>query len=155
MLDVRKAEETMVEKSATAVWNGSLTEGSGKFSVDSGVITDSPVSWASRTNESNGQTSPEEMIAAAHASCYAMAFSYHLQNNFSAPDSLTVTATVGFGPKPEGGMQVTHSHLKVVGSVQGMDAATFASAAIEAEKGCPVSGALRGNVEITVDASLA
>lgn len=145
----------MVEKAATAIWHGSLTEGSGTFSVDSGVIRDSAVSWASRTNEANGQTSPEELIAAAHAACYAMAFSYHLQNNFTAPDSLTVTATVGFGPKPEGGMKVTHSHLRVVGSVPGMDAATFASAAAEAEQGCPVSGALRGNVEITVDASLA
>jgi osmotically inducible protein OsmC len=145
----------MAEKTAVAKWAGSLTEGSGSFSVESGVITDSAVSWASRTNEANGQTSPEELIAAAHASCYAMAFSYHLQNNHTAPDSLEVTATVGFGPNPGGGMKVTHSHLKVVGAVPGLDAATFASAAVEAEKGCPISNALRGNVEISVEASLA
>ena len=95
------------------------------------------------------------MLAAAHASCYAMAFSNHLATNFSAPESLKVTSTVGFGPKPGGGMQVTHSHLVVTGSVAGMDQATFAKAAQDAEAGCPVSGALRGNLEITVDATLA
>ncbi len=68
---------------------------------------------------------------------------------------MEVTATVGFGPNPEGGMKVTHSHLTVVGKVPGMDAATFASAAADAEKGCPISNALRGNIEITVEASLA
>lgn len=145
----------MVEKSASAKWSGSLTEGSGTFSTASGVITDSPVSWASRTNEAKGQTSPEELIASAHAACYAMAFSHYLANNHSAPESLDVTATVGFGPNPAGGMKVTHSHLNVTGKVPGMDAATFAAAAQEAEKGCPVSNALRGNIEITVDASLA
>jgi OsmC subfamily peroxiredoxin len=76
---VSKGHSHMAEKTAVAKWAGSLTEGSGSFSVESGVITDSAVSWASRTNEANGQTSPEELIAAAHASCYAMAFSYHLQ----------------------------------------------------------------------------
>ena len=145
----------MAEKSATAQWSGNLTEGSGTFSAESGVIKDSPISWASRTNESKGETSPEEMLAAAHASCYAMAFSNHLNTNFTAPKSLTVTSSVGFGPKPEGGMRVTHSHLKVVGSVDGMDQETFAKAAQEAEIGCPVSAALRGNIEITVDATLA
>lgn len=144
----------MVEKTATAKWNGNLMEGSGTFSTGSSVITDSAVSWASRTNEAKGQTSPEELIAAAHAACYAMAFSHYLTSNHTAPESLDVTAKVGFGPNPEGGMKVTHSHLTVVGKVSGMDAATFSSAAVEAEKGCPVSGALRGNIEITVDASL-
>ena len=145
----------MAEKSATAKWNGGLTEGSGTFSAESGVFRDAAISWASRINEARGQTSPEEMLAAAHASCYAMAFAYHLQNNFTAPDSLEVTATVGFGPKPEGGMMVTHSNLAVTGSVPGLDQATFAKAADEAEAGCPISGALRGNVAITVVATLA
>jgi osmotically inducible protein OsmC len=145
----------MAEKSATARWSGTLTEGSGTFSTESGVIKDAAISWASRTNESRGETSPEEMIAASHAACYAMAFSYHLQNNHSPAESLNVTSTVGFGPNPDGGMKVTHSHLKVTGKVAGMDAATFASAAAEAEKGCPISNALRGNIEITVEANLA
>jgi len=145
----------VVEKAATAKWAGSLTEGSGTFSTESGVITDSAISWAARTNEAKGQTSPEELLASAHAACYAMALSFHLQNNFVPPTSLVVTSKVGFGPKPEGGMQVTHSHLSVIGQVPGMDLATFQKAASDAEAGCPVSGALRGNIEITVDAALA
>ena len=145
----------MVEKSATAKWSGSLTEGKGTFSTGSGLAKDSPISWASRTNETRAETSPEELIASAHAACYAMAFSNYLATNHTAPESLEVTSTVGFGPKPEGGMKVTHSHLKVVGSVPGMDAATFADAAKKAEGECPVSNALRGNLDITVDASLA
>jgi osmotically inducible protein OsmC len=145
----------MAEKSATAKWAGTLTEGSGTFSTASGLVTDAAISWASRTNESKSQTSPEEMLAASHASCYAMAFSYHLQNNFAPADSLVVTSNVGFGPKPEGGMMVTHSHLHVVGSVPGMDLETFQRAATEAEAACPISQALRGNVEITVEAALA
>lgn len=144
----------MVDKSATAKWNGNLTEGSGTFSVDSGVISASPVSWAARTNEAKGQTSPEELIAAAHASCYAMAFSNYLATNHSAPESLEVTSSVGFGPNPDGGMKVTHSKLTVNGSVPGMDESTFKDAATKAEAQCPVSNALRGNIDITVDASL-
>lgn len=145
----------MVEKSATAKWNGNLTEGNGTVSTDTGVLSDSAVSWASRTNVNKDQTTPEELIAAAHASCYAMAFSHYLATNHSAPTSLEVTSTVGFGPRPEGGMKVTHSHLTVTGSVPGMDQATFADAAKKAEAECPVSNALRGNLDITVDASLA
>jgi osmotically inducible protein OsmC len=83
-----------------------------------------------------------------------MAFSHYLTTNYSAPQSLDVTAKVGFGPKEGGGMKVTHSHLSVTGSVQGMDQATFADAAKKAEAECPVSNAYRGNMEITVDAKL-
>jgi osmotically inducible protein OsmC len=145
----------MVEKSANAVWHGTLTEGSGSFSTGSGVLKDLPVSWASRTGDANGKTSPEELIAAAHAACYAMAFSYALANGGTPAEELDVTATVGFGPKPGGGMQVTHSHLTVKGEVPGMTQAQFAQAATEAEKGCPVSNALRNNIEITVQGTLA
>jgi osmotically inducible protein OsmC len=146
----------VVEKSANAVWNGTLTEGSGSFSLSSsGVLTDSPVTWAARTGQPDGKTSPEELIAAAHAACYAMAFSYALQGAGTPAESLDVTAVVGFGPKPEGGMQVTHSHLTVKGVVPGMTAEQFTEAAIKGEQGCPVSNALRGNVEITVTAMLA
>lgn len=144
----------MVEKSANAVWHGSLTEGSGVFSTESGVISKSPVSWASRTGAADGKTSPEELIAAAHASCYAMAFTHALGTAGTPAESLDVTATVGFGPKPGGGMKVTHSHLTVKGKVAGMTQEQFARAAIDAEQGCPVSGALRNNIEITVTATL-
>ena len=144
----------MVEKTATANWSGNLTEGSGTVTTDTGVLSNSAVSWASRTNESKQQTSPEELMAAAHAACYAMAFSHYLTTKYSAPQSLDVTAKVGFGPKEGGGMKVTHSHLTVNGKVQGMDQATFADAAKKAEAECPVSNAYRGNMEITVDAKL-
>jgi osmotically inducible protein OsmC len=145
----------MVEKTANAKWSGTLTEGSGTFSVESGVITDSPVTWAVRTGAADGKTSPEELIAAAHATCYAMAFSYALGNAGTPAESLDVTSKVGFGPKPGGGMQVTHSHLTVTGKVSGLTQEQFQEAATEAEKGCPVSNALRNNLEITVEATLA
>lgn len=145
----------MVEKTATTRWNGSLLEGKGTLSNDTGVLKDNPVSWASRTNETRQETSPEELIASAHAACYAMALAHYLTENHAAPESLEVTSSVGFGPNPAGGMKVTHSHLKVTGKVPGMDAATFADAAQKAEAGCPVSNALRGNIDITVEAALA
>lgn len=144
----------MVEKSATAIWHGTLAEGSGTFSVDSGVLSNSPVSWAVRTGASDGKTSPEELLAAAHAACYSMALSHALGSAGTPPESLDVTSTVGFGPKPGGGMQVTHSHLVVKGNVPGMTQEQFAQAAVDAEKGCPISNALRNNVEITVQGTL-
>lgn len=145
----------MVEKSANAVWHGTLTEGSGTFSLESsGVIKDSPVSWAARTGAADGKTSPEELIAAAHAACFAMAFSYALGNAGTPADSLDVTANVGFGPNPGGGMKVTHSHLVVKGKVPGLTQEQFQQAAVDAEKGCPVSNALRNNLEITVEGQL-
>ncbi len=144
----------MAEREATAVWNGGLIDGSGAFDVGSGAIPNQPVTWASRTEDPAGRTSPEELIAAAHASCYAMAFSYTLQNAGHAPEQLTVTAKVGFGPKPGGGMQVTHSNLSVRGKVPGLDQAGFADLARQGEQGCPVSNALRNNVEINLEATL-
>ena len=144
----------MAEKTANAVWQGNLAEGSGTVSVNSGVLKGSPVTWKIRTSDDDAQTSPEELIAAAHAACYAMALSHHLTTNGSPPERLEVTSTVGFGPKEGGGMKVTHSRLAVRGTVAGMDQAAFASAAREGEKGCPVANALRGNVEMSVDATL-
>lgn len=145
----------MVEKSANAVWHGTLSEGSGTFSLESsGVIKDSPVSWAARTGAADGKTSPEELIAAAHAACFAMAFSYALGNGGTPAESLDVTANVGFGPNPGGGMKVTHSHLVVKGMVPGLTQEQFQQAAVDAEKGCPVSNALRNNLEITVEGQL-
>jgi len=144
----------MAERSATAIWKGNLSEGSGKIKSATGVISDQKVTWAARTEDPAGMTSPEELIAAAHAACYAMAFSNVLNSNGTPPDQLEVTAKVGFGPNPEGGMKVTYSKLSVKGKSPGVDAATFERLAAEGEQGCPVSNALRNNVEITVDASL-
>ena len=142
------------ERTATAVWHGNLTAGSGVVTSGTGVIS-TPVTWASRTEEPAGKTSPEELIAAAHASCYSMAFSNTLAQGGNEPQELTVTSTVTLSPKAGGGVEVTSSALKVVGKVPGMSSADFANAAIEGEKGCPISNALRNNVKITVDASLA
>jgi osmotically inducible protein OsmC len=144
----------MAERTATTVWEGGLLDGSGTFTVGSGAIPAQAVTWARRTEEPEGHTSPEELIAAAHATCYAMGLSYALQNAGHVPQRLEVTAQVGFGPKPGGGMKVTHSNLTVKGKVPGIDQATFADFAKKGEQGCPVSNALRNNVEINLTATL-
>lgn len=143
-----------ITREATTVWNGSLTDGSGKLDSGSGVLS-TPVTWAARTGDAAGHTSPEELIAAAHAACYAMAFSHTLGNAGSPPEQLTVTSVVSLEPNPAGGFKVTKSDLTVVGKVPGLSDDKFKDIAKEAEAGCPISNALRGNVEITVNASLA
>lgn len=144
-----------VERSAEATWNGDLSSGSGLVEFTSGAFPNAPVTWASRTESSDGKTSPEELVAAAHASCYAMAFSHVLANGGHKPDHVHVTATVGFGPKAGGGgFEVKSSALNVRGKVAGLDQATFEKLAAEGEQGCPISNALRGNIEITVNATL-
>jgi osmotically inducible protein OsmC len=144
----------MAERVATAVWNGGLVDGSGTFSSGSGVFTDLPVTWVARTGEPEGKTSPEELLASAHASCYAMAFSYLLQNSGTPPQRLEVTSKVGFTPKAGGGFEVSYSHLTVKGQVAGLDQAKFAELAAAGEQNCPISNALRNNLKITVDATL-
>lgn len=143
-----------IERRARATWEGSLADGSGRFSMESsGILTDSPVTWAARTEQPDGKTSPEELLAAAHASCYCMALSGHLGRAASAPERLEVECTVTFAKKPEGGYKVATSTLRVRGRVPGLDQAAFEKEAREGEKGCPVSNAIRGNVEITVEAT--
>lgn len=138
---------------AEVSWNGDLATGSGTVSaVSSGAFSDLPVSWAART-ESPDKTSPEELVAAAHASCYAMAFSAGLTRGGTPPTSLEVSAEVTFG-KLEAGWKVTASHLTVRGVVPGISEADFVTAAEAARDGCPISGALKGNVELSVDATL-
>jgi len=143
------------QRQAEVVWQGSLARGSGVFDLkSSGAASGLPVTWASRTERSEGKTSPEELIAAAHASCFAMAFSFELEQAGSAPEKLHVTATCTFD-QVDGGWRVAASALEVEGVVPGMDEATFVQVAERAKDGCPVSGALKGNVEITVQAKLA
>jgi osmotically inducible protein OsmC len=144
----------MAEREATAVWEGDLIGGQGTVSAGSGVLVDSPVTWKARTEDAEGKTSPEEMIAVAHAACYAMAFSHTLASNGTPPERLEVTAKVGFGPKPGGGMMVTHSNLSVKGRVPGLDQAGFAEQAAKGEQGCPISNALRNNIAINLEATL-
>ena len=144
----------MTERTSTTIWEGGLTDGSGSFTVGSGAFGPQDVSWARRTEEPEGATSPEELIAAAHAACYAMAFSYALQNNGTPPQKLEVTSKVGFGPKEGGGMQVTYSKLSVKGKVDGLTPEQFSELAKAGEAGCPVSNALRNNVKIELDSTL-
>jgi osmotically inducible protein OsmC len=143
-----------IERSATTEWRGDLAAGNGMLSFASGGFPNVPVTWASRTEDSNGMTSPEELIAAAHSSCYAMAFTHTLTEAGHKPSDLNVTSKVGLEPKAGGGFAVTTSALTVRGHVPSLDQAQFAEYATKAEKACPVSNALRDNVTITVDATL-
>jgi osmotically inducible protein OsmC len=143
------------DRRATAHWEGALTKGSGTVNLDSSGAGAFPVTWASRVETADGRTSPEELVAAAHASCFSMAFSATLGREAGPPDSLDVNVVVSLNPKEGGGFRVTDSAITVTGSVPGIDQATFQALAEKAEQGCPVSNALRGNVNITVTATLA
>lgn len=140
---------------AEAVWQGSLGQGAGEVSlVTSGAAGPLPVTWASRTARSEDKTSPEELVAAAHAACYSMALSHILGEQGHAPEKLEVSATVTF-TEIEGGWKVGTSEITVKGTVPGVDEAAFKEAAEMAKDGCPISGALKGNVELSVQAELA
>jgi lipoyl-dependent peroxiredoxin len=144
----------MATHRAQARWEGDLAGGAGRVSLDSGTASDLDVSWRHRTEGGvGGQTSPEELIAAAHASCFAMALSHELGQAGHAPERLSVAASSTIEPK-DGGFAITKAHLEVRGVVPGVDADAFEQAAQAAGEGCPVSGALRGNVEISVTAEL-
>ena len=139
------------ERRAEVTWQGDLMGGSGEVErVGSGTFGGLDVTWASRTEEPGGKTSPEELIAAAHASCFSMALANGLAKAGNPPQQLSTSATVTFVP----GTGITRSVLEVEGRVPGMDEDTFKSAAEEAKDGCPVSQALRGNVELEVTARL-
>ena len=142
-------------RQADAVWEGELVSGKGVVSAStSGAFTELPVTWASRTEPSSGgRTSPEELIAAAHASCFSMALSAGLGGSGTPPERLEVSARVTF-EAVDGGFKVASSALTVRGKVPGLDAAGFAKAAADARDGCPVSQALKGNVELSVEAIL-
>jgi osmotically inducible protein OsmC len=142
------------ESTARTSWQGTLARGSGTTSLASGATTPLEVSWAARTESTAGTTSPEELIAAAHASCYAMAFAHELAEAGATPENLDVSVTVTF-ELVDDAPTVTRSALTVRGGVGNIDAATFAKLATAAKEGCPVSRALKGNVEITLDAALA
>jgi lipoyl-dependent peroxiredoxin len=140
------------ESTAEVVWNGNLFEGQGRFKVGSGVLPETSVTWAGRTERPGDETSPEELVAAAHASCYAMALSNTLDEAGHAPEELRIRATCTFD---FGAGKITTTELEVAGRVPGLDAGEFERLAQQGEQGCPVSNALRGNVEIRLSASLA
>ena len=139
---------------AESKWAGALTTGSGEVSaVSSGASSDLPVTWAARTETSDGRTSPEELVAAAHASCFAMALSGALARAGTPPETLDVSAEVTFD-KLEAGWRVVSSALTVRGRVPGSNAADFEAAAQATKDGCPISVALAGNVALSVAATL-
>jgi osmotically inducible protein OsmC len=140
----------MADSRAHAVWEGDLEGGSGSVSVASGAFPEQAVTWAARTNRPDPKTSPEELIAAAHAACYAMALSHTLAGAGHTCERLTVDAVCHFAP----GTGITRSDLSVSGRVAGLDQAGFERLAREGEQGCPVSNALRGNVEIGLAVTL-
>lgn len=141
-------------RSANAVWEGELLSGSGSVSGGTGLFRDLPTSWSSRTEAPAGRTSPEELLAAAHASCYSMAFSNNLAKAGFPPAHVDVRADVTF-TKEESGWSVTRSALTVRATVPGIDEAAFQEAAEGARTGCPISRALNPSIEVTVDAKLA
>jgi lipoyl-dependent peroxiredoxin len=139
------------ERRAEATWQGSLMDGSGRIeNVTSGVLGGLDVSWASRAEEPGGKTSPEELIAAAHATCFAMALSHGLAQEGHAPERLQTSATVTFQP----GEGITKIALTVRGQVPGLDEEGFEKAAQAAKEDCPVSHALASVPEISLDAQL-
>ena len=139
---------------ASATWSGNLTEGAGMLQyISSGAFSRMPITWASRTEAHEGRTSPEELLAAAHASCFSMAFANQLAKNGTIAERLEVRVDVT-ADKREAGWTVLSSAIKVSGVVPGIDAETFARVADAAKDGCPISRALVGNVDISVEPTL-
>ncbi len=145
-----KGTTVATTRTAHTVWEGELLSGSGTVTFDSSGIGSQPVSWPSRAEQANGRTSPEELIAAAHSSCFSMALSHGLTGAGTPPTRLETKADVTFQP----GEGITGIHLTVRGEVPGLDADGFRAAAEDAKKNCPVSQALTGT-DISLTAELA
>lgn len=139
-----------VTSEAAATWTGSLTEGSGTVGFSSSHLGTFPIDWKSRSEGSDTTTTPEELIAAAHASCFSMALSHALAENGTPPERVDTSASVTFKP----GVGITGSHLNVNATVPGLTPEKFQEIAEGAKTGCPVSQALAG-IEITLEATLA
>jgi lipoyl-dependent peroxiredoxin len=143
-----------IERRAHATWDGDLRSGSGRFDAGSGAISGQEVTFASRFEEPGGKTSPEELIAAAHATCFSMALAGDLAKQGHAPTRLETDALCTLD-QTDAGFRITSMRLTVRGEVEGIDEETFRAAADEAKRGCPVSNALADSIEITLEASLA
>ena len=144
----------MNERRATATWSGDLLSGRGTVTAaTTGVFRDLPITWAARTEEPDGLTSPEELLATAHASCYSMACSNELAKAGTPPTSLSTEVTVS-AEKREAGWTVVGSAIRVRATVPGATQESFQAAADKAKDGCPISRALKGNVELSVEATL-
>jgi len=143
-----------VERTANAEWQGDLTGGSGTVSTESGVVRDATIKWSSRAEAADENTSPEELIAAAHASCVSMALAHGLAEAGTPAQRLESQATATFDQVGDG-FRMTTMRLQIRGQVDGLDEDGFREAAEQAKDNCPVSQALSENVEVTVDASFA
>lgn len=143
-----------VERTANAEWQGDLTGGSGTVSTESGVVRDATIKWSSRAEAADENTSPEELIAAAHASCVSMALAHGLAEAGTPAQRLESQATATFDQVGDG-FRMTTMRLQIRGQVDGLDEDGFREAAEQAKDNCPVSQALSEDVEVTVDASLA
>jgi osmotically inducible protein OsmC len=144
-----------MKRTAQAVWSGALKDGKGAISLQSGALKDSPYSFKARFDDESGKsaTNPEELIAAAHASCFTMQLSHFLAEAGHPAAKLTTEAAVHIGPADGGGQAISKSMLTLCGNVPGMSEAQFIELANKAKAGCPVSKAL-GAIEITLDAKL-
>jgi lipoyl-dependent peroxiredoxin len=138
------------ESNATTVWEGDLPSGRGTTTVASGVFPEFEVSWPARTERTSGTTSPEELLAAAHSACFCMALSNVLAQGGNTAERIEASAAVTFVP----GEGVKSSRLTVRGSVPSLDQVGFEDAARDASENCPISQALKGNIEITVEATI-
>jgi lipoyl-dependent peroxiredoxin len=143
-----------VERTASAEWQGDLMGGSGTVSTQSGVVRDAAIKWSSRAEAADENTSPEELIAAAHAACVLMALANGLAQAGTLAQRLESQATATFD-KVGDSFRMTTMRISIRGEVEGLDADGFRRAAEDAKENCPVSQALKGNVEVSVDASLA
>jgi osmotically inducible protein OsmC len=142
-----------IRRNAHAVWTGNLREGKGRMETSSGALIEKPYGFSTRFEHEPG-TNPEELIAAAHAGCYSMAFSATLGDKGYAPEQIETHATCILTSKEGGGWEITGMRLKVRGRVPGLDNATFVEIAHEADQGCPVSNLLRSGLTIELDAAL-
>ena len=145
-----------MKRHATAIWKGTLVDGSGTLATQSGAFENVPYSFKGRFQDEDGQsgTNPEELIAAAHAGCFAMQLSHMLAENGTPADRLDAKAVIEYGPAPGGGFQINSSTITLSGSVPDIDESKFREIANGAKEACPVSKAL-GAIEIRLDATLA
>ena len=143
-----------IERNAHTTWEGDLRSGSGRFDVGSGAITGQEVTFAPRFEQPGGKTSPEELIAAAHATCFSMALAGGLARAGHAPTRLETDAVCTL-EQTDAGFRITSMQLSVRGEVEGLDEDAFRAAAQEAEEGCPITNALSDSIEISLEASLA
>jgi osmotically inducible protein OsmC len=142
-----------VERTAKAVWEGDLFDGTGKVSTQSGVVKDATATWSSRAEQADENTSPEELIAAAHAACISMALANGLAQAGTTPTRLETQATATFDKTPDG-FRMTTMRISIRGELEGLDEDGFRKAAEDAKENCPVTQALNESVEVSVDASL-